>query len=898
MIKDYKSTLNMPKTNFEMKANLNKKEPQIQAQWIQNKIYEKLLEKNKNNPTFILHDGPPYANGSIHIGHALNKILKDFIVSYKNMNGFYSPYIPGWDTHGLPIEVALSKKKNLNNTSVVERRELCKNYALEQIDIQKNQFMRLGMTSDFNSKYLTLDHSFEIDQLKLFANMFEKGFVYQDFKPVFWSWSSQTALAESEIEYGDRQSPAIYVKMQAVDIKTKNNNKTSFIIWTTTPWTLPANKAIAIHPETKYAVVQTKDENYIVATNLVSSWTKEVKIEEYQIIDEYDAKQLENKLYISPITKQKVPIILADYVSSNDGTGLVHNAPAYGLDDYYACKKYNIESEVNIDQYGKYNSFVDDDELNGMFYEEANEVIINRLKNDGNLLDYKTITHSVAHDWRTKKPLMFRATKQWFVSVAGILPSILKTLDNDVQSTSLRGIERMREMVVNRKEWCISRQRVWGVPIPMIFDEDDNVIDDIQQIKHTIEVLNQKGVNAWFSEDVSVFLLDKYKNDGKNYKKEKDIMDVWFDSGSSYSILNRNNLPYPADMYLEGYDQYRGWFNSSIITGTILNNKAPYKFLLAHGMVLDGDGFKMSKSKGNVVDPLSVCDVYGADVLRLWVASSDFLNDCRISDDILKQVAETYRRIRNTLFKYSLSILDGFNPDTSFTYNVRQEDLYVLNQFNDMYQKVVKAYDNYEFGDVIKLFNKFVLDLSSWYFENIKDDMYCLEWNNPVRTQIQSTVYFILKHSLTALTPIIPHTTEEAYSHLVGSKKESIKLEEFYKQQEFKFSGDFSNVSAFFEIKDVIFNELENARKNNVLKKNNEALVHIDESLIKSDYLKNNPKLLAKWFNVAKVKLANKNYIENANFKKCLRCWNHYEDDLMHDEEISKRCFEIISKSK
>ncbi|AJQ45389.1 isoleucyl-tRNA synthase [Ureaplasma diversum] len=895
---DYKSTLNMPFTEFEMKANLNTKEPKIQQFWDDHKIYEQLLAKNKNYPTFVLHDGPPYANGSIHIGHALNKILKDIIVTYKNMNRFYAPFIAGWDTHGLPIEVALAKKTKLANDSVSKRRDQCKEYALEQIAIQKGQFQRLGLLTDFKTNYYTLDHQFEIDQLNLFKTLLEKGYIYQDFKPVFWSWSSQSALAESEIEYAERTSDAIFVKLMLKDDALFNNQNTSLVIWTTTPWTLPANLAVAINPNISYSLIKTDSSQLIIATDLVESFTKKVGIENYSIIKTLDPKELEKKAYISPINNQECFVILDDYVSSIDGTGLVHNAPGFGLEDYYACKKYGIDALVNIDNYGKYNSLVNDPELENMFYEDANPVIIQRLKAKDLIIHHEKITHSVAHDWRTKKPVMYRATKQWFVSVENALEAILKTLDNDVSSTNSKGIERMREMVINRKEWCISRQRVWGVPIPMIFDQDYNPINDLELVNHIINVLDQKGVNAWFELDVKEFLTEKYLNTNQTYYKEKDIMDVWFDSGSSYSILKHHNLNYPADLYLEGQDQYRGWFNSSIITGTILNNKAPYKFLLAHGMVLDGEGMKMSKSKGNVVDPLSVCNVYGADVLRIWIANSDYSSDIRISEDILKQNAEIYRRIRNTLFKYSLSVLADFDFKQHYTTNVRQEDLYVLKQFKDLMDQVKVAYETYNFMDVIRLFNKFVLELSSWYFENIKDDLYCLEINNVARRQIQSTVYFILKHSLIALTPIIPHTTEEAYSFLNADKLESVKLEEFLVDDDFKFSGDIDQMQAFFEIKDVVFNELEKARKQNLIKKNNEALVVLSKEMIKDTELANNTSLLKKWFNVAKVEFGDQLAVSNANFKKCLRCWNHYPDEEMYNDEVSKRCIEVMQKQK
>ncbi|MCV3743278.1 isoleucine--tRNA ligase [Ureaplasma sp. ES3154-GEN] len=895
-MKDYKTTLNMPYTAFEMKANLNVKEPKIQNFWNENNIYQQRLTKNKNNQKYVLHDGPPYANGNIHIGHALNKILKDIIIASKNMQGFYAPFIPGWDTHGLPIEVALAKKTKLNDLSVNERRFLCANYAKEQVANQTAQFQRLGMFADFKERYLTLDHQFEIDQLKLFQTLLKKGYVYQDFKPVFWSWSSQSALAESEIEYADRSSHAIYVLMPAVEDDVLEA-QTFYVIWTTTPWTLPANQAICIHPTLTYDVVQVGPKKFIIATNLVKQWCQEMGLRNYRVIRTLKATELENKQYISAYTKKLCPIIMDEYVSDSDGTGLVHNAPAFGLEDYYACKKYNINAEVMIDQYGKYNALVNDPILENIFYEDANEIILDKLNDDHLLFDKKIITHSVAHDWRTKKPVMYRATKQWFVSVQNAKEKIIQTLEKDVQTKSLRGIERIKEMIANRKEWCISRQRVWGVPIPMIFDENNQPIYDPELVEHIINVLDNKGVDSWFSEDVNTFLTTKYLQTNKTFRKEKDIMDVWFDSGSSYSILQHAGLNYPADLYLEGYDQYRGWFNSSIITGTILNNQSPYKYLVAHGMVLDGAGFKMSKSKGNVVDPLSVCNQYGADILRLWASNIDYENDSRISDDILKQTAEIYRRIRNTLFKYSLSVLSDFDVITDYTNKLKQEDLYVLNEFKQLYFECVKAYNSFDFMEIIKQVNKFILDLSGWYFDLIKDALYCLKLNDLRRRQIQSTVYFILKNALILLTPIIPHTCEEAYMQLNDvNKLASIKLENFLTIaafDQFNFA-EIKHVQAFFDIKDELFGLLEKARKDGLIKKNNEALININQDLIKCQFLKDNPMTLAQWLNVAQVVYGNENSVVNPNFNKCLRCWNYFVDDQMRDD-ICVRCDQVLN---
>ncbi|WP_038079761.1 isoleucine--tRNA ligase [Ureaplasma canigenitalium] len=898
---DYKKTLNMPKTSFSMKANLAINEPKVQEFWLTNDIYQKVLAKNRDKKPFVLHDGPPYANGSIHIGHALNKILKDFIISYFNMNQHYAPYIPGWDTHGLPIEVALMKKIKLKDLSVPEQWMKCEEYARTQKDIQMKQFMRLGMFSDFRDIYLTLDHNFMIDQLKLFETMYKQKYVYQDFKPVYWSWSSQTALAESEIEYGDAVSPAIFVKMYVKYTALFNNKKTCFVIWTTTPWTLLANQAIAINPDVDYQLVELADEQLVIAKNLVDKVMEKVEIKDYRKGKVYSPKELEGVIYHSPINQFENPIILAEYVSTNDGTGLVHNAPGFGLDDYYACKKYGINAIVNIDDYGRFNENVALPHLVGVFYTDANEGIIDQLKTNHNLLHYETITHSVAHDWRTKKPLMYRATLQWFVSVINALPTILNSLENDVTSPNKASLNHIREMVSNRKEWCISRQRNWGVPIPIIFDENKQPINNDEQLRHTIELLDKNGIESWYKEDVSFFLLPQYKNDGKKYFKEKDIMDVWFDSGSSYSILKRHNLPYPTDLYLEGYDQYRGWFNSSIITGCILHRQSPYKTLVAHGMVLDKNGNKMSKSKGNVTDPQEVVSKYGADILRLWIAISDYQADVRISDEHLKQVSDMYRKLRNTLIKYSLSILDGFDVNNDFQINLRNEDYYIVNHARSVLLEINKKYESYKFNDVIKLINKFTQDLSSWYFEYIKDSMYCLNKDDIVRKQIQTAVYFVLKNFLVALTPIIPHSTEEAYQAftMIKDKKESIRQEDFFNTDtDFPFiNKELSMLDNFFSIKDEINAVLEEARKNGVINTNNEAHLTIAEKMLTNDQLKLYPSLLKQWFMVAEVTYGDQTKVVNANYKKCLRCWNYFAPEKMKNDEIDLGCYEILKES-
>ena len=893
---DYKKTLLMPSTGFEMKANLNQKEPLIQQQWIYDNIYELTLQKNRNNEQFILHDGPPYANGDIHVGHALNKIIKDIIIRYKLISGNYAPIIYGWDTHGLPIENAIAKKsKDFETISdPVEKRKKCRQYALEQVNKQQNQFARLGLLTNWEKKYLTLDNSFIMDELYLFLKMVERKLVFQDFKPVYWSWSTKSALAEAEIEYKEVVDPSIYICFKIAEENAIIPINTNLIIWTTTPWTIPSNLAIAVNPNFEYSLIKYKNEHYLIAKNLMDKIVNKLGFNnEYELIKNIDGKDLENLKYNHPFYNRKSPIILAEYVSDQDGTGLVHNAPGFGLDDYYACKKYGIEVFCPIDDNGKFDNSINDNELQGVFYTKANEIIIDRLRKNNSLLLVENITHSVAHDWRSKKPVMYRATKQWFVNISAISNEIEKNLDLYVSSYNKKTIERIKEMVLKRKEWCISRQRVWGVPIPIIFDENREPIYNLSLINHIINIFQNEGIDVWFEKEVDYF-IPKWMDRQKKYYKEKDIIDVWFDSGSSFNILKHYNLHYPADLYFEGSDQFRGWFNSSLINGIIMNNKTPYSNLLQHGFVLDEKGNKMSKSLGNTVDPLKICNEYGADVLRIWATTNDYSSDLRIGDNIIKQSAETYRKIRNTLLRYSLSNLFDFDPDKDLVNEFRIEDLYVLDKLNSLIESSNQNYNEYNFINIIKDVSNFTIDLSQWYFEIIKDELYCGNKDSIVRKQIQSTIFIILLNVLIILNPIIPHTCEEAYSFLnMQSKKKSIMLESFPKKLDFKINNNIKNMMKdFFKLKDEIYVAIEEARNQSIIKKSNEA------TIITNNNYNIKEETLAKWLNVAEVIIdqnVNKIQIINKNYKKCLRCWNHFKDNDMANEEICIRCNTVIN---
>ena len=891
---DFKKTLLMPATEFEMKANLFQKEPKLQQQWRDDDLEKQILKKNKNKKEFIIADGPPYANGNLHTGHALNKILKDIILRYKSLSGFYTKYIPGWDTHGLPIEQELIKKGiNVSkDLSINEKRVNCRKFALDNVKNQMEQFSRLGIMSKMDNYYLTLNLDFILRQLNIFNIMLQKGLIFQDLKPVYWSWSSQTALADAEIIYNDVESDSIFVAFEIAKSNDVVKQGEKIIIWTTTPYTLPSNLAVAAHPKITYCKVKVENNTYIVAKDLVENLVKEFEWKNYLVQDEFLGIKLENVIYNHPIYNKQCPIIVDEYVSAENGTGLVHNAPGFGHEDYLACKKYNIKPFCPIDQYGKFTKDVNDDELVGLFYIDANKIIINRLQAKNSLLKHQKMTHSVAHDWRTKKPIMYRATKQWFVNIKEIEDKILNQLST-VKSVDPTIVKKMRDMIVNRSEWCISRQRIWGVPITIIYDEDNKPITDNTLMEHIINVLKEKGIDAWYTEDVKTFLPNNYDLT-KKYRKETDIMDVWFDSGTSYSVLQADNLGYPADLYFEGKDQFRGWFNSSLITSVAAFDKSPYKILLTHGFVLDEKGNKMSKSLGNVIDPLQICKEYGADVLRVWVASCDYLEDVRISKDIIAQNAELYRRIRNTLFRFSLGNLKDFSPVDNPKYS--EADLYVLTTLKNEIEEIKKCYEKYDFKTIIKIISKSISDLSSWYFDYIKDTLYCESKNSEKRIACQSVLYQILNAYLIALAPIIPHTCEEAYQHFnKTNKQKSVHLEDF-DAINIKLSSniDLKKWSKFFELKDLVYSEIEKARNEKKITSKGIATVVISTK----NELPFDVETLKKYFNVAKV-IHDKNSdeisikIENTDFARCERCWNYYPNNEIN-EQLCNRCLNVI----
>ncbi|WP_339022379.1 isoleucine--tRNA ligase [Spiroplasma endosymbiont of Crioceris asparagi] len=893
--KSYKDTLLIGKTDFEMKANLKTKEVDYQKEWLLNDIYKTKLAKNKKNKKFILHDGPPYANGNIHVGHALNKILKDFIVRWKFSNGYNSEYIMGWDTHGLPIESAIIKTKGINrkDLSPDEFRTLCKEYALEQVNIQTEQFKRLGIFTDYEKKYLTLNHNYEVAQLKLYAKMVEKNLVYRDFKPVYWSPTLESALAEAEIEYQDVRSASIYVSLKVI-----GEDNLNLIIWTTTPWTIPSNQLVAISEKIEYIKVrpQNSNEDYVIAENLLESAAVKFGWEKYDIKGKIKHHDLLGKEYFHPwFTDKKGKVVLGHHVTDITGTGMVHIAGGFGEDDFKIVKENNIKPFVPIDDQGKFTKEINDSKLEGIFYEDSNKIVGITLKEKGNLLKLEFLKHSYPHDWRSKKPVIYRATNQWFVNIEKIKTIIDKKILKNVETKPAWSKERLRNIIKERNDWTISRQRLWGVPIVAFFDKNNQPVMNAEIINYAISIIEQKGTNAWFVEPCDNFLPSKFK--GQEFKKETDILDVWFDSGAS-NIVMREVYGYeaPFDVYLEGNDQYRGWFNSSMINSIIYDETVAYKFLITHGMTNDEKGKKMSKSIGNTIDPLKICDLQGADILRLWVCSTDYTDDQRIGDNILKQVGESYRKIRNTL-RFLISNLFDFDPNKHYQKTLLEVDEFALNNLTLTKEKIADAFETYSFNNAYKLINNYVInDLSSFYLDFIKDILYVENADSLRRRQVQTVMYEQLWMLIDVLKPIIPHTTEEVYKNILFIQKEkSVHLLDLRKQ-DFKQKDKFvEKWNKFLKFRDLVNVALESARQDKIIRKGFEASLKVNLS-DEFNFIKDIESLNQILIVNSIIFLDNQNEIkieiEPKNGLKCERCWAIF--DILNNDSICMRCESVV----
>ena len=901
---DYKDTLLMGKTDFQMKGNLPENEKIQRAKWEEMDLYGKIREKNKGRKPFVLHDGPPYANGNIHIGHAMNKILKDFVNRYKMMSGFDMSFIPGWDTHGLPIEQAITNSGvDRKSRSKSEFRTLCEKYAYEQIEKQKAGFKELNILGEWEDPYITLQPEMEARQIEVFAEMAKKGLIFKGLKPVYWSPSSESALAEAEIEYKDRKDPSIFVAFPVEEGNEKVKRGENLVIWTTTPWTLPGNLGIAVGENFDYAKVEVNNKIYIIANDLVSSLASEFGWEDYKVVEVISGTSFDGVKYRHVFMDRLSPVVIGFHVTLDAGTGLVHIAPGYGADDFVIGKQYDLGLINGVNDQGVLTE--ESGEFAGLFFEDANKAITQKLDEMGVLLKLKFITHSYPHDWRTKKPIIFRATPQWFCSIDKIRESLLNEIDNNVSFHTSWGKKRLRNMIQDRGDWCISRQRVWGVPIPIFYNEDGSEILDYDVMMHVADLFRKHGSNIWFEKEAKDLLPDGYTNpaspNGK-FTKEEDIMDVWFDSGSTHTgVLIERGGEYPADMYLEGSDQYRGWFNSSLITGVAVYDKAPYRELVSHGFVLDGQGNKMSKSLGNVVSPSDMIRLHGSDILRWWTASTDYTEDVRIGDELIKQVKETYRKIRNT-YKFMLGNTMDFNPETD---QVKYEDMplydkYMMNKLNEYTTDVLEQYSKYNFSEVYKLTNNFVSSIiSSFYFDFTKDILYIEKKDSLVRRSVQTVIYNILNTETRLLAPLLPYTSEEVYSYMSGDKEESIHLLDMPVVNEYSDKEEVLKLfDLFFELKDIVNKKVAIARDDEkVIGSSLEAVLKINcENKFKEveDKLKD---YLHQLFVVSKVIFTDSVEdveVVRSSGQKCNRCWNYV--DHLHDGDICDRCKKVIEE--
>ena len=828
-----KDTLNLGKTKFKMRGNLPVREAEWQKQWRENKLYEQRLKLNEGKPRFDLHDGPPFANGNIHMGHALNKISKDIIVRYKNMNGYYAPYVPGWDTHGLPVEQQLAKKGvDRKSMDRAKYRELCRQYAEEQIQKQMNDFKRLGVMADWDHPYVTLQHDFEAQEIRVFGEMYKKGYIYKGKKPVYWSWSSESTLAEAEVEYKDVEANSIFVAFPVTDGKGIIDPKdTYFVIWTTTPWTIPANEAICVNPKFDYSVVQVGDKRYVVATGLLDKVAEEIGWDDYKVVQTVKGADMEYMKAKHPIYDKESLVIEGFHVTLDDGTGLVHTAPGFGEDDFNVGQKYNLPIFSPVDAHGCYTDEVP--ELKGMFYQDVDKLMIEKLKDASALLKLKVFTHSYPHDWRTKKPVIFRATTQWFASIAKFRDQILDQIEKASFIPSW-GKTRLYNMIKDRGDWVISRQRAWGVPLPIFYAEDGTPIVTPETIEHVAKIFEKEGSNAWYTHTAKELLPESFTSEHSpngEFTKEKDILDVWFDSGSSWSgvMEKRDGLHYPADLYLEGSDQYRGWFNSSLITSVAVTGQAPYKQVLSQGFVLDDKGHKMSKSLGNVISPNDVIKQMGAEIIRLWVAQADTTSDVAVSMGILQQSAESYRKIRNT-FRYMLANTSDFDPKKNrVAYDdLRSVDQYMEVKLNDLIKECLAAYDKFDFTTVFKkVFNFISNDLSAFYLDFAKDVLYIEAENSHARRSMQTVIYDAAVKLAKILTPILPHTMEEIWGFL-KEDEDYVQLANMPKVENYANRDELlENWAKFMKLRDDVLKALEDARNKKLIGKSFEAAVTI-----------------------------------------------------------------------
>lgn len=929
--KDYKATLNLPKTAFPMKANLANREPEMLKFWDNLKLYQKLRKRGNALPKYILHDGPPYANGEIHIGHVVNKVLKDIIIKSKTLSGFDAPYIPGWDCHGLPIELQVEKKQGRPGQKIDHRafRNACREYANKQVSKQREDFIRLGVSGDWRSPYLTMDYAFEANIIRSLGRLIENDHLYKGYKPVYWCADCRSALAEAEIEYQDKTSPAIDVRFNIIDRAAfeavtgvdTSNLVINLPVWTTTPWTLPANQAVCLHPGFEYTVnkvsINGNDEIIVLADELSADCLKRFGVEDVTVLTQVTGARLENLKLAHPFYDRQVPVILGEHVTTEAGTGAVHTAPGHGVDDFHVGEEYNLPVDNPV---GNDGCFVAGTSLfEGQFAITANKSVIEVLTERGKLLHNASLLHAYPHCWRHKTPVIFRATPQWFISMDknGLRHMTLKAIGN-VNWMPGWGQARINGMVANRPDWCISRQRTWGVPITIFTHKDTKALhpDTLQLIEQIAEKVEQSGIDAWHELDAAELL----GSDADQYTKVTDTLDVWFDSGSTHHcVLNHDDrLHYPADLYLEGSDQHRGWFQSSLLTAVGMNGGAPYKNVLTHGFTVDKDGKKMSKSLGNVVQPQKIIKQLGADVLRLWVAATDYRNEMHVSEEILRRMSDSYRRLRNTA-RYLLANLEGFDP-ASHRVNADKMlslDLWAVNHAHQVQQQIIAAYDDFNFHLIYQTLHHFcVVDMGSFYLDILKDRIYTMQAVSIARRSAQTAMFDIAEALVRWLAPILSFTAEEIWQHMPGDRSESVFLNQWY--------GDLNSYEnhglpdnfwpQIMSIREEISRELEEARKNKLIGSSLEAEVDIycsDEIAVLLNRLGDELRfiLITSYARVHALSMKPDHAIKAERHddlyikviptdkEKCERCWHHRADVGSHigHETICGRCLENIN---
>ena len=926
MQQDYNKTLNLPSTEFPMRAGLPDREPEALKNWQENDLYNKLMKHNEGKPAYILHDGPPYANGIIHMGTALNKSLKDFVLRYKNMTGFKAPYVPGYDTHGLPTELKARAKAGMKNNETVsplEIRKICREFAIGFADDQRKQFERLGVLGDWDHPYLTLTNDYVAKQIEVFGEMAEKGYIYKGLKPVYWCPECQTALAEAEIEYADDTCFSIYVKFPVLNDKGilsalgVDKEKAFFVIWTTTTWTLPANLAICLGPNYKYAVVKVNDEYLIIAEELVETTMQAGGVDNFEIVGTVLGKDFELATAKHPFLDRESLIIVGDHVTLESGTGCVHTAPGHGLEDFEVCRNYKqLPIVVPVDNKG----YLTDEagEFSGLHVDDAGKPIAQKLEADGNLFAIKKLSHQYPHCWRCKKPVLFRATEQWFCSIADFADQAVEAIKT-VEWIPGWGEGRITNMVKDRSDWCISRQRTWGVPIPIFYCKDcGKEVISPKTIKHIANLFREHGPNVWYEWDEKDLMPEGIVCEcGCNeFKKETDIMDVWFDSGSSHAAVldERDNLSSPADLYLEGADQYRGWFQSSLLTSVATKGVAPYKTVVTHGWVVDGEGKKMSKSLGNTIIPDDIVNQFGADILRLWVASSDYHADIRVSKDILKQLSEVYRKIRNTA-RFILGCIPDFDPDKDAVSDdkLAEIDKYALMRLDNLVKVCREAYDKFEYHIVFHALHNFcVVDMSNFYLDVIKDRLYAEKTNSDTRRAAQTVIYKVLDTLTRLVAPILAFTSEEIWQFMPHAKSHNTTSVLFNDMP--TASGNFDeDFMAYWEkihkIRDDVKKALENARNQKIIGASLDAHLVLTANGEMLDFIKSVSNL-KEIFIVSSLEILEGDSgefkgeedlfvtVKPATGKKCARCWT-YSDTVGQNAdhpEICDRCARVIGE--